>query len=222
LTRGIDAGGYYHERFLRGKTFLCKQMTRTKVKGTRFKAASSPEQEPDFYTMVRLCWRERNRKVDCIVLESVLTLCIILSSLQNAVAISPSNTSDEEMSNESEQSAETYSLYPQGVPSVYEPLPVQYANTIPGQAAPLPQLSSSYPPMAAMSSFPFVDPMARVTNADRVLDDAVAELFLHEPAESDSLDEFVHDWDPNFNFNFGMVLRDDTQLGFMLEKLMED
>jgi hypothetical protein len=54
LTRGADAGGYYHELFLRGKTFLCKQMTRTKVKGTRFKAASSPEQEPDFYTMVRL------------------------------------------------------------------------------------------------------------------------------------------------------------------------
>jgi hypothetical protein len=57
LTRGADAGGYYHELFLRGKTFLCKQMTRTKVKGTRFKAASSPEQEPDFYTMVRLCFK---------------------------------------------------------------------------------------------------------------------------------------------------------------------
>jgi hypothetical protein len=53
LTRGSDNGGYYHELFLRGKTFLCKQMIRTKVKGTRFKAASSPEQEPDFYTMVR-------------------------------------------------------------------------------------------------------------------------------------------------------------------------
>lgn len=53
LTRGDDAGGYYNELFLRGKQFLCKQMVRTKVKGTRFKAASSPEQEPDFYTMVR-------------------------------------------------------------------------------------------------------------------------------------------------------------------------
>ncbi len=52
ITRGNDAGGYYHELFLRGKEFLCKRMMRTKVKGTRFKAASSPEQEPDFYTMV--------------------------------------------------------------------------------------------------------------------------------------------------------------------------
>ena len=51
MTRGADTGGYYHELFLRGKTFLCKRMTRTKVKGTRFKAASSPEQEPDFYSM---------------------------------------------------------------------------------------------------------------------------------------------------------------------------
>jgi hypothetical protein len=51
LTRGHDAGGYYHELFLRGKTFLCKKMTRTKVKGTGFKAASSPEDEPDFWHM---------------------------------------------------------------------------------------------------------------------------------------------------------------------------
>lgn len=51
LTRGNDAGGYYHELFLRGKQHLCKKMIRTKVKGTRFKAASSPESEPDFYKM---------------------------------------------------------------------------------------------------------------------------------------------------------------------------
>lgn len=53
LTRGKDAGGYYHELFLRGKINLTKRMKRTKIKGTKFKAASSPEQEPDFYTMVR-------------------------------------------------------------------------------------------------------------------------------------------------------------------------
>lgn len=180
-------------------------MSRTKVKGTRFKAASSPEQEPDFYTMVRLCLRKSNWKVDCIVLEYVLTLCIIFSSLQNPVIVSPSNASEEgEMSDES------------------EPLPIQFSNIVSGQVPQLPQVSSSYQPITAMSSYPFVDPMALTTNADRVLDEAVAELFLHEPVETDSLDEFVHDWDPNFNFNFGMVLRDDAQLGFMLEKLMED
>lgn len=51
ITRGNDAGGYYHELFLRGKEFLCKQMSRTKIKGTGYKAASSPDQEPDFWSM---------------------------------------------------------------------------------------------------------------------------------------------------------------------------
>jgi hypothetical protein len=53
LTRGVDATAYYHECFLRGKEFLAKRMLRTRIKGTRIKGASSPEQEPDFYTMVR-------------------------------------------------------------------------------------------------------------------------------------------------------------------------
>lgn len=52
LTRGKDSGSYYHELFLRGKRFLSKKMLRTKIKGTKFKAASSPDQEPDFYSMV--------------------------------------------------------------------------------------------------------------------------------------------------------------------------
>ena len=55
LTRGPDAGGYYHEMFLRNREHLCKKMCRTKVKGTKFKAASSPDSEPDFYWMVREC-----------------------------------------------------------------------------------------------------------------------------------------------------------------------
>lgn len=51
LTRGQDNKGYYHELFLRGKPFLTKDMVRTKVKGTGFKAASSPDMEPDLYSM---------------------------------------------------------------------------------------------------------------------------------------------------------------------------
>jgi hypothetical protein len=51
LTKGVDTGAYYHELFLRGSVFLCHKMTRTKIKGTGCKAASSPETEPDFYKM---------------------------------------------------------------------------------------------------------------------------------------------------------------------------
>lgn len=51
ITRGPDSGAYYSEYFLRWRVFLCKYMIRTKVKGTRFKAASNPENEPDFYSM---------------------------------------------------------------------------------------------------------------------------------------------------------------------------
>ena len=49
LTHGKDCGSYYHEFFLRGKPFLTRKMVRTKVKGTKIRAASSPDDEPNFY-----------------------------------------------------------------------------------------------------------------------------------------------------------------------------
>ena len=51
LSRGRDEGAYYHERFLRGRQFLSHSIVRCKCKGTRFKAASDPEAEPDFSCM---------------------------------------------------------------------------------------------------------------------------------------------------------------------------
>lgn len=54
LTRGLDAGTYYHEMFLHGRYFLCHCIGRQKVKGTGIKAASNPETEPDFYKMTFL------------------------------------------------------------------------------------------------------------------------------------------------------------------------
>ncbi len=51
LTSGPDKGGYYHELFLRGKRQLCTRMIRMRIKGTRTKAASDPESEPNFYDM---------------------------------------------------------------------------------------------------------------------------------------------------------------------------
>jgi hypothetical protein len=42
---------YYHELFLRSRPDLCRDMIRTRVKGTARKKASSPDSEPNFYQM---------------------------------------------------------------------------------------------------------------------------------------------------------------------------
>lgn len=54
LSNGRDTGGYYHESFLRGKPLLSLRMIRTKVKGTKIRASSSPADEPRFYGMTFL------------------------------------------------------------------------------------------------------------------------------------------------------------------------
>ena len=51
ITKGPDRGSYYHERFLRGKLFLCQGLKRTKVKGTGGRMSSNPDAEPDFHQM---------------------------------------------------------------------------------------------------------------------------------------------------------------------------
>ncbi len=51
ITHGPDSGSYYHEMFLRGKPLQASKMVRTKVKGTKFRATSSPDAEPNFYTL---------------------------------------------------------------------------------------------------------------------------------------------------------------------------
>lgn len=62
LTKGSDSGAYYHELFLRGRPFLCHKMVRTKIKGTGFKAASSPDTEPNFYEMEFVYDRRNSRE----------------------------------------------------------------------------------------------------------------------------------------------------------------
>jgi len=51
LTANLDKGGYYHERFLRGRPDLLWTIPRAKVKGTKVRAKSNPRQEPDFWSM---------------------------------------------------------------------------------------------------------------------------------------------------------------------------
>lgn len=49
ITRGLDAGAYYHELFLPGRPNLSMRMRRQKIKGTGIRPIPNPEQEPNFY-----------------------------------------------------------------------------------------------------------------------------------------------------------------------------
>jgi len=55
ITRGTDAGAYYHQLFLRGYSNLVSFMKYTKVKGTGNKMlAYNPDDEPDFYALAQV------------------------------------------------------------------------------------------------------------------------------------------------------------------------
>jgi hypothetical protein len=49
ISRGVDAGAYYHELFLRGRPYLAMRMRRQKIKGTGMKLTPNPDGEPNFY-----------------------------------------------------------------------------------------------------------------------------------------------------------------------------
>lgn len=179
---------------MRGKMQLCKKMSRTKVKGTKFKAASSPENEPDFYSM-------------------------------KPIVVSPHNSSDEEMSHHSGGTHETLTNHAHmmqqrhmadGIVQNYsfDPLPLQYEHMQP--------MTTAFSNVLSMPSLPYQRnpsyvPAAPPCEVDRIFDEAVDELFLDDGVQD--LSEFVQDWDPTANMQ---AVEDDAQLGFLLEKLLEE
>lgn len=216
LTRGPDAGGYYHELFLRNREHLCKKMIRTKVKGTRFKAASSPDSEPDFYSMPPVV----------------------------GMVVSPHPSSDEEMSHDSSrcysQSTATAAAAP--VP------PAARSSASLSSSAPLATLSSVLPSLfvsfpnnadavsaiAQSSQYPQQQAATCLLggSSDQALDAAVDELLLSELGDQEDLLSDISSWcDPASAFGeqheggcggSSTVDMEDVQLGFMLEKLLED
>jgi hypothetical protein len=67
LTReGPDAGAYYHEAFLRYRPSLSvTNMTRRRVKGTGYKAASNPEAEPNLYSYPYMTREQQQQRQSC-------------------------------------------------------------------------------------------------------------------------------------------------------------
>lgn len=51
LSNGPDKGGYYHEKFLRSKSELCKLIKRIPLKGSKHSLCQDSQQEPKFYSM---------------------------------------------------------------------------------------------------------------------------------------------------------------------------
>ena len=49
ITRGMDAGAYYHPLFLPGRPHLTTRMKRVKIKGTGVRPIPDPSKEPNFY-----------------------------------------------------------------------------------------------------------------------------------------------------------------------------
>lgn len=201
LTRGKDSGGYYNEHFLKGKPFLCKQLIRIKVKGTRFKAASSPEHEPDFYSLPSVTPNHS----DCDAF-STGSLSASISSQASGCAFN-------------------YEPLPLQYPSFANN--TMYGQMDPSASTMLCQPPMASVPTVIVSSMTSIPPDGGngvvPAATDGVLDDAVNELFFNQDTEEqDTLADFCSDWDPSFDTEFDISLQNDWQLGLMLEKLMEN
>lgn len=202
LTRGPDAGGYYHELFLRNREYLCKRMTRTKVKGTKFKAASSPDSEPDFYTMPPV------------------------AAVANQV-VTPHHSSDEEMSFDSSSAAARRYGRPEPTSGVvpYPSFGPQYSqgppplSTLSFAAAGASNVVTSSSASSGSSSS---SSSGSLSSSDFALDSAVDELLLNEIGNEDDFLSDLATWDASAFGGEAGVEMEDVQLGFMLEKLLED
>lgn len=212
-------------------------MVRTKVKGTKFKAASSPDQEPDFYSMPPVVVTPHHSDEE-LSYDSHRPPVVAASAPSAAVAAAPECYAQQQQPMQQQQH-----FYQQQQPPVehqqQQPMTLSYslpqsvfANNNNGQLTFSPLQSVVPPPLQVAQPQSLAQPHQLPSsfaagggfipfNADRVLDEAVDELFLNEAGnDQDNLADFVNDWDPSNSF--GEVLNDDAQLGFMLDKLLED
>jgi hypothetical protein len=249
LTRGNDAGGYYHELFLRGRMFLAKKMQRTKIKGTKFKAASSPEHEPDFYCMVSNTIRTvvcGNLPISCISPFEPSSVYITQPPVLPSAPVSDDDSDDDSALvgrrspvgftpgngyfNTGRTPGNGYfntghsSVSPSTVS--IEPLPLQVPQTrmVPS-LNPYPIMNGAANMISSNTlqmSFMFASAFSGRSNADQVLDDAVDELFndASNMVELEQGGDVAQMWDTT---EFGQESReDDLHLGFLLDKLLEN
>jgi len=212
LTRGKDSGGYYHELFLKGRLFLAKKMQRTKIKGTKFKAASSPDQEPDFYRMppvlpmASTVSDDSSADESAVIAQRAPRLFTPSNDFFHAgpYPVSPTVTSIEHMSNQVPQThpAPAVTLYPI----------INSGMALGGPTVKSNHLQTPFNTMAFDNR----------SQADEILDQAVDELFndssnFVDESQDGDFDNF---WD---HTEFGEESHeDDLELGFMLDKLLQN
>ena len=95
ITRGLDAEGYYHELFLRGKPYLAENMVRQRIKGTKIKGAANPDEEPDFYSMVRRRKKPNETMYHCVPFLCGLIFFLFFQLLQPYVGTSTTTHTDQ-------------------------------------------------------------------------------------------------------------------------------
>jgi hypothetical protein len=167
------------------RVFLSKHMIRTKVKGTRFKAASNPENEPNFYSMP--------------VVEPLASVSTSYDTSQRSLTPIPV----------------TYHSFAGASTNigrhVYNDTVVLNAQAISSSVG---QFLAPYCKSEVLPASPIISNM-----------EAVSSSRMNSNNNEECLDDFSLnslEWDDGFDSAFEMSLNNDVQLGYMLEKLLED
>ena len=115
-------------------------------------------------------------------------------------------------------------VYPALTTTTHQLVPTGGHQTIPPpQDAAYASFSSSLlmSPRASYGTNMYPSSGTTTRTVDHILDEAVDELFLSQP-ENEQIMDFVNAWDPTFYGGNDAALTNDTQLGNLLDKLLED
>jgi hypothetical protein len=170
-------------------------MTRTKVKGTGFKAASSPDSEPDFWRMPPV----------------------------NAVTPCHSSDDDDDETSEISGYMSSNSQIQQQQARPFEAHCKPSFAFSPMNAHPIPTSFSFAVPNMQASNPDITPPSTASSTSLESLDEVVEDLFINEsPTENDeTILDFVRDWCTEQETFFDDI-EDDAQLGRLLKPMLED
>ena len=132
LSNGPDKGGrYYHEKFLRSKSELCKLIKRIPLKGSKHSLCQDSQQEPKFYSMPYLPKILCNEYALVLYSEHEPKIHSMTSSYySSASSFSSLSTSSRSITNITKSSEITSSLYLDQLRSNYEEAQSSFAKKV--------------------------------------------------------------------------------------------